>query len=108
MGWPIFLALKSALHDRYFDEVCDKVVCQSCVVLSHHGHKCITLPQAAGKYRNKMGIFVDKANTYAKEIRDVATQVRLVNEELEESFEREQAAINTTFEQVRLLWMLLQ
>ena len=76
------------------------MVCQSCVILSHQGHRCVTLPLAAGKYRNEIGELVTTANIQIKEIRDAATQVRLVNEKLDVSFDRGQATIKSTFRQV--------
>ena len=48
-----------------------------------------------------MGQLVDKSIIQAREICDAANQVTLVIEQLDKSFEREQATIETTFDQVK-------
>ena len=84
------------------------MVCQSCVILSHNGHKCITLPQAAGKFRNEMDKLVAEAIMQAREIRDATDQAKLVKEQLDKSFEREQRAIKTTFGKVRFYFFIFE
>ena len=35
---------------RFFDENCGRVICRDCFALSHCGHTCVLVAEAASKY----------------------------------------------------------
>ncbi|XP_068740131.1 E3 ubiquitin-protein ligase TRIM45-like [Montipora capricornis] len=82
---------------RFFDEDCGHVVCRDCVTLKHNGHKCLSLAEAASKYRQEMEALVTKASTQAEEIKGAETKVEGVSLELKQAYEKEAALIQGTF-----------
>ena len=87
---------------RFFDEDCGHVVCRDCVTLKHNGHKCLSLAEAAAKYRQEMEALVTKASTQAEEIKGAETKVEGVSLELKQAYEKEAALLQATFIEVRL------
>ncbi|XP_068751007.1 tripartite motif-containing protein 2-like [Montipora capricornis] len=82
---------------RFFDEDCGHVVCRDCVTLKHNGHKCLSLAEAASKYRQEMEALVTKANTQAEELKGAETKVEGVSLELKQAYENKAALIQGTF-----------
>lgn len=82
---------------RFFDEDCGHVVCRDCVTLKHNGHKCLSLAEAASKYRQEMEALVTKASSQAEEIKGAEAKVEGVSLELKQAYEKEAALIQGTF-----------
>ena len=87
---------------RFFDEDCGHVVCRDCVTLKHNGHKCLSLAEAASKYRQEMKALATKASTHAEEIKAAEARVEGVSLELKQAYEKEASLIQGTFKEVRL------
>ena len=87
---------------RFFDEDCEQVVCRDCVTLKHNGHKCLSLAEAASKYRHEMKALATKASTHAKEIKAAEARVECVTRDLKQAYEKQAALIQSTFEEVSL------
>ena len=92
---------------RFFDEDCGHVVCRDCVTLKHNGHKCLSLAEAASKYRQEMEVLDTKASTHAKEIKTAEVRLEGVSSDLEQVYEEQAAFIQGTFEEVRLIFFAL-
>ena len=91
---------------RFFDEDCGHVVCRDCVTLKHNGHKCVSIAEAASKYRQEMEALVTKASTQAEEIKAAEARVDGVSLELKQSYEKEASLIQGTFKEVRFYFVL--
>jgi len=87
---------------RFFDEECGDVVCRDCVTLKHNGHKCLSLAEAASKYRQEMETLATKASTHAEEIKAAETRVGGVSLDLKQAYEKQAALIQGTFKEVSL------
>ena len=97
---PVF-CLEHNEQFRFFDEDCGHVVCRDCVTLKHNGHKCLSLAEAASKYRQEMEALVTKASTQAEAIKGAETKVEGVSIELKQAYEKEAALLQGTFREVR-------
>ncbi|XP_068740127.1 tripartite motif-containing protein 2-like [Montipora capricornis] len=93
---PVF-CLEHNDQFRFFDEDCGHVVCRDCVTLKHNGHKCLSLAEAASKYRQEMEALVTKASTQAEQIKGAETKVEAVSLELKQAYEKEASLIQGTF-----------
>jgi len=78
---------------RFFDEECGHVVCRDCVTLKHNGHKCLSLTEAASKYRQEMETLATKASTHAEEIKTAEARVEGVSLDLKQAYEKKAALI---------------
>jgi len=87
---------------RFFDEDCGHVVCRDCVTLKHNGHKCLSLAEAASKYRQEMEALANKASTHAEEIKTAEARVEGVSLDLKQAYEKQAALIQGTFKEVSL------
>ena len=54
---------------RFFDKDCSRVICRDCYALNHSGHKCVTVAEAASKYRQQMEALVTKASSQVEKIK---------------------------------------
>ena len=85
---------------RFFDEECNHVVCRDCVTLKHNGHKCLSLAEAASKYRQEMEALATKASNHAEGIKAAETQVAAVIRDLNKAYEVQAAQIKGAFKEV--------
>jgi len=85
---------------RFFDEECGDVVCRDCVTLKHNGHKCLSLAEAASKYRQEMETLANKASTHAEEIKAAEAGVEGVSLDLKQAYEKQAALIQGTFKEL--------
>ena len=60
---------------RFFDENCGRVICRDCFALSHCGHTCVLVAEAASKYRQEMEALVTKASSQVEKIKVAEAQV---------------------------------
>lgn len=93
---------------RFFDEDCGHVVCRDCVTLKHNGHKCLSLAEAASKYRQEMEGLATKASTQAEEIKAAEARVEGVSLDLKQAYEKQAALIQGTFKEVGCLSLSLK
>ena len=101
---PVF-CLEHNEQFRFFDEDCGHVVCRDCVTLKHNGHKCLSLAEAASKYRQEMEALATKASTHAKKVKAAEAKVEGVSLELKQAYEKQAALIQGTFKEVRLYFL---
>jgi len=85
---------------RFFDDECGHVVCRDCVTLKHNGHKCLSLAEAASKYRQEMETLATKASTHAEEIKAAEAKVEGVSLDLKQAYEKQAALIQGTFKEL--------
>ena len=91
---------------RFFDEDCGHVVCRDCVTLKHNGHKCLSLAEAASKYRQEMEALATKASTHAEEIKAAEARVEGVSLKLKQAYKIQASLIQGTFKEVRFYFVL--
>lgn len=88
---------------RYYDHDCGVVICRDCYALSHTGHKCISIPDAAIEYRE----LLDNKTQELKETIDAARHtegaITEVEEKLEKRYSELNERINKEFKEVRIL-----
>ena len=91
---------------RFFDEECNHVVCRDCVTLKHNGHKCLSLAEAASKYRQEMEALATKASTHVEEIKAAKARVKGVSLDHKKSHKEQFAQIQGTFKEVSFFFFL--
>ncbi|XP_068699698.1 E3 ubiquitin-protein ligase TRIM45-like isoform X2 [Montipora foliosa] len=84
---------------RFFDEDCVHVVCRDCVTLKHHGHKCLSLADAASKYRQEMDELSNKAIDLAEQIKDGEAPLKEAIDDLQQEYGNTAALIRNTFKE---------
>ena len=89
---------------RFFDEECNSVICRDCVTLKHNGHKCVSLAEAASKYRQEIEALANKAITHKEEIKAAEARVIGVSLDLKTAHEKQAAQIKCTFKEVSLFF----
>ena len=85
---------------RFFDEECNHVVCRDCVTLKHNGHKCLSIAEAASKYRQEMETLATKANTHVEGIKAAEARVAAVSLDLNKVYKEKTAQIKDAFKEV--------
>ena len=85
---------------RYFDEDCGHLVCIDCVALTHNGHNCLSLADAAKKYQQKMEVLVTTASTYVEEFKAAEARVLRVRDDLNNIYREGALQIQATFREV--------
>ena len=91
---------------RFFDNDCGHVICRDCQALNHNGHKCVTLAEAASKYRQEMETLVTKASSQAEKIKAAEAQVRRANVSMKEACEKQRAELQGFFREVRHVFVI--
>ena len=105
---PKLLAISDAFcpeHNdqfRFFDEDCVHVVCRDCVTLKHHGHKCLSLADAASKYKQEMDELSNKAIDLAEKVKAGEACLKEATDDLKQEYANTAALIQSTFLEVRL------
>ena len=85
---------------RYFDTVCQRLICADCAVFSHNGHACQSLAAAATARRSQLQSLVERSQTHCSSLEAAAAAVAKMREEAEAEFAREKAAIGAAFAEV--------
>ena len=70
---------------RFFDENCGRVICRDCFALSHCGHTCVLVAEAASKYRQEMEALVTKASSQVEKIKVAEGQVMRASDSMKEA-----------------------
>ena len=92
---------------RFFDEDCGFVICRDCHTLNNHnGHKCVSLAEAASKYRKEMEALVTKASSQAEKIKAAEAQVRRASVSMKEACEEQRAELQGYFGEVRHVFVI--
>ena len=86
---------------RFFDEDCGRVICRDCHTLKHNGHKCVTLAEAASKYRKEMEAHVTKASSQAKKIKAAEAEVKKAAAFMKKASDERRAEMQGFFRAVR-------
>ncbi|XP_068696613.1 E3 ubiquitin-protein ligase TRIM45-like isoform X2 [Montipora foliosa] len=85
---------------RFFDEDCGHIVCRDCVTLQHHGHKCLSLADAASKYRQEMDELSHQAIALAEKIKAGEARLKEATDDLKQEYANTAALIQTTFKEL--------
>lgn len=91
---------------RYFDEDCGRVICIDCHTLNHNGHKCVTLAEAASKYREEMDALVTKASSQAEKIKAAEAEVKKAAVFMKKASDERRAELRDFFREVRLVFVI--
>ena len=86
---------------RFFDEDCSRVICRDCHTLKHNGHKCVTLAEAASKYRKEMEAHVTKASSQAEKIKAAEAEVKKAAAFMKKASDERRAEMQDFFRAVR-------
>ena len=106
----VFLSVHCPVHNdqefRYFDEDCCRVICIDCHTLNHNGHKCVTLAEAASKYRKEMEALVTKASSQAKKIEAAEAKVKKAAAFMKKASDERRAEMQAFFMEVRHVFVI--
>ena len=91
---------------RYFDEDCGHVICIDCHNLNHNGHKCVTLAEAASKYREEMEALVTKASSQAEKIKAAEADVKKAAAFMKKASDERRAEMQGFFSEVRHVFVI--
>ena len=91
---------------RFFDEKCGHVICRDCYALNHNGHKCVTLAEAASKYRQEMEALVIKGSCQVEKIKAAKDQVKKEFDFIEKACGERRAEIEGFFREVRHIFLI--
>ena len=91
---------------RFFDKDCGRVICRDCYALNHSGHKCVTVAEAASKYRQEMEALVTKASSRVEKIKAAEGQVMRASVSMKEASEERNGEIQEFFQQVRHVFVI--
>ena len=91
---------------RFFDQDCGRVICRDCYALNHSGHNCVTVAEAASKYRQEMEALVTKASCQAEKIEAAQYQVMNEVEFMVEACEKRKQEIQGFFREVRQIFVI--
>ena len=105
-----FLSVHCPEHNdqefRYFDEDCGLVICIDCHTVNHNGHKCVTLAEAASKYREEMDALVTKASSQAEKIKAAEAEVKKAAVFMKKASDERRAELRDFFREVRLVFVI--
>ncbi|XP_068696606.1 tripartite motif-containing protein 2-like isoform X1 [Montipora foliosa] len=85
---------------RFFDENCGHVVCRDCVTLKHQGHKCLSLAEAASKYRKEMDKLSHEAIALAEKVKAGEARLNEATDDLKQEYANTIADIQSTFKRL--------
>ena len=85
---------------RYFDEDCGNLVCIDCVGLTHKGHNCLSLADAAKKYQQKMEVLVTTASSHVEKFKAAEARVLRARDDLNNIYREGAIQIQATFREV--------
>ena len=91
---------------RFFDKVCSRVICRDCYALNHSGHKCVTVAEAASKYRQQMEALVTKASSQVEKIKAAEGEVMRASVSMKEACKERNGEIQEFFQQVRHVFVI--
>ena len=91
---------------RFFDENCGRVICRDCFALSHCGHTCVLVAEAASKYRQEMEALVTKASSQVEKIKVAEGQVMRASDSMKEARKKRNDEIQEFFQQVRRVFVI--
>jgi hypothetical protein len=85
---------------KYFDEDCKKLICRDCVVVSHHGHRCSFIKDAATSHRALLESSVQEARFQSDAIKKAEAEVSVVKSKLQEEYQQVHQSIGDLFDRV--------
>ncbi|XP_068699703.1 tripartite motif-containing protein 2-like [Montipora foliosa] len=85
---------------RFFDEDCGQVVCRDCVTLKHHGHKCLSLADAASKCRQQMDKLSNKAMALEEKVKAGEARLKVATDDLKQEYANAAATIRSNFKEL--------
>ena len=91
---------------RFFDKDCARVICRDCYALNHSGHKCVTVAEAASKYRQQMEALITKASSQVEKVKAAQVQVMKEAEFMVEACEKRYQEIQGFFREVRQIFVI--
>ena len=91
---------------RFFDKDCGLVICRDCYALNHSGHKCVTVAEAASKYRQQMEALITKASSQVEKVKAAQVQVMKEAEFMVEACEKRYQEIQGFFREVRQIFVI--
>ena len=91
---------------RFFDQDCGHVICRDCHTLDHNGHKCVTLAEAASKFRQEMKALVTKASSQAEKIKAAEAEVMKVAVFMQRTSNERCAEMQGFFREVRHFFVI--
>ena len=79
-----------------------KIAARDCETLKHHGHKCLSLADAASKYRQEMDELSNKAIDLAEEVKAGEACLKEATDDLKQEYANTVVLIKSTFKEVRI------
>ena len=88
---------------KYFDEDCKKLLCRDCAIVTHHGHRCSFIKDAADTKQVLLESSVQEARFQCDAIKKAEAEVSVVKSKLQEEYQQVHQAIGDLFDRVRSL-----
>jgi hypothetical protein len=87
---------------KYFDKQCNRLVCVSCVVLTHRGHECTSLAEAAKACRAEVESLITKGNGFVAVLNRTLQQVQAAAARLDNNNSQALTDLKCFFDEVIL------
>ena len=88
---------------KYFDEDCKKLLCRDCAIVTHHGHRCSFIKDAADTKQVLLESSVQEARFQCDAIKKAEAEVSVVKSKLQEEYQQVHQAIGDLFDRVSSL-----
>jgi hypothetical protein len=89
---------------KFYDTICQRIICVSCFALDHQSHKCISIPDAAKNGRSQLTALAKKAKTGIAKIQAAEAEVIQVQQDLQQRLGQVEGQINSAFDEVPLFY----
>lgn len=86
---------------RFFDEQCGELVCRDCMLLTHIGHKCSSMTEAATRCRRETQTAVEMTLVQLSQIQAADAQQERISEQINGMLAQQLEILHTTMEQVQ-------
>ncbi len=86
---------------KYFDESCGCVICRDCFALTHHGHKCVSIKEAAIGCKGRLDGKCQEVKFQADLIKQGEKKALDTKAALDKEYEKIHGEIGDVFDKVR-------
>jgi hypothetical protein len=87
---------------KYFDESCGCVICRDCFALTHHGHKCLSMQEAANNCRGRLDGKCQEVKYQLESLKRTEKTISDTTGSLDTEYQNLRCEINSAFDKVCL------
>jgi tripartite motif-containing protein 56 len=92
---------------KFYDEECKQVICRDCIALIHHGHRCISIKDAANNFRSSMESKCQEVKFQLDAVKQGEKKVTVVRSDLDKTYQKVHQEIGEAFDKVSPSFLLL-